>query len=117
MAVSYYEYAQSLANESSLDSAIAYYKYSDIIAGVSGFTSISGEQSSRYVGIPELSSPVWRYGLFNYEYVLFFMMSAGLVGLGLGLIIGSLLSKRQRKKDFYEHWMPRSIADYYKKNK
>ena len=116
LAVSYYEYAQSLANESALDSAIVYYKYSDIIAGISGFTSICKDQSSRYVGIPERSSPAtWRYKMFDYEYLLFFFIFGGISGLGLGLIIGSILSRKDKEKHYYEHWTPRSIEDYYKK--
>ena len=117
LAVSYYEYGQSLANESAFDDAIVYYKYSDLIAGALGFTSICKEQSSRYVGIPEMGSPVWRYGFFRYEYIIFFFTIGSLAGLGLGLIIGGISSKKQKKKYFYKQWMPRSIEDYYKKHK
>jgi uncharacterized protein len=118
LAVSYYEFAQSLVNESSFDSALVYYKYSGIIAGAIGFTNFSaGISSSRYVGIPEISHPIWRCDLFRYsEYLVIMAIVGGIFGLGLGLIIGSLLSKR-RKEEFYKKWMPRSIYDYYKKHK
>lgn len=118
LAVSYYEFAQSLVNESSFDSALVYYKYSGIIAGAIGFTNFSvGVSSSRYVGIPEMSRPIWRCDLFRYsEYLVIMAILGGIFGLGLGLITGGLLSKR-RKEEFYKKWMPRSIDDYYKKHK
>ena len=139
LAVSYYEYATSLVNESSFDIALVYYKYSGIIAGALCFTNFSaGASSSRYVGIPEAKTPTWRCGVFNYaEYFIFFALVGGVGGLGLGLIIGSIFSKKQ-KEEFYKKWvpksiddyrrrprhpyfsqkdMPRSIKDYYKKNK
>ena len=119
LAVSYYEYAQSLANESSFDSAIVYYKYSDIIAGAVGFTNFSAgaSSSSRYVGIPEKSTPTWRREVFNcIEYFIFFTVVGGIGGLGLGLIIGSISSKKQ-KEELYKRWVPRSINDYNKKQK
>jgi len=118
LAVSYYEYATSLANESKFDSALVYYKYSDIIAGAISFTNFSaGTSSSRYVGIPEMITPVWGRDLFRYsEYLIYMAILGGVAGLGLGLIIGSLFLKR-RKEEFYERWIPRSINDYYKKHK
>lgn len=117
LAVSYYEYAESLANESSFDSAIVYYKDSGIIAGAIDFTNFSkGATSSRYVGVPEIKVNAREYGIFRYsEYLIFMTVIGGFAGLGLGLIIGSILS-RSRKEE-YGHWAPRSIEDYYKKNK
>jgi len=117
LAVSYYEYAESLANESSLDSAIVYYKDSGIIAGAIDFTNFSrGSTSSRYVGIPEINAPAEENNLFRYsDYLIFMAVIGGFAGLGLGLIIGSILSRREKEE--YSHWAPRSIQDYYKKNK
>ncbi len=117
LAVSYYEYAESLANESSLDSAIVYYKNSGIIAGAIDFTNFSkGATSSRYVGIPEIEVSARWYDIFRYsEYLIFMAVIGGFAGLGFGLIIGSLLSRRE--KEDYSHWTPRSIQDYHKKNK
>jgi uncharacterized protein len=114
LAVSYYEYGQSLANESSLETAIFYYRDSDLIAGALRFTGTGGgEQASRYLGIPQITVPntsSWTDG-----FSLFFAFAAGIGGLGLGLIIGSILSRREKEE--YGHWTPRSIEDYYKKNK
>jgi uncharacterized protein len=117
LAVSYYEYAYSLENESKYSDALVYYKQSGIIAGVIDFTNFSkGSTSSRYVGTPEINANVREYDIFRYSYYLIFMaVIGGFAGLGLGLIIGSLLSKREKEE--YGHWTPRSIEDYYKKNK
>ncbi len=117
LAVSYYEYAESLANESNLDSAIVYYKDSGLIAGAIDFTNFSrGSTSSRYVGIPEINAPAEENNLFRYsDYLIFMAVIGGFAGLGLGLIIGSILSRREKEE--YGHWAPRSIQDYYKKNK
>ncbi len=119
LAVSYYEYAQSLANESSFDSAIVYYKYSDLIAGALRLTtSVSGSQSSRYLGVPEFQSRSWWSGIFaSLVLVLLFFLLGGLTGFGIGLIIWGLSSKQKKNKYFPDQQMPRSIEDYYKKNK
>jgi uncharacterized protein len=139
LAVSYYEYAQSLVNESLLDSAIVYYKYSDIIAGALGFTSISGGGSSRYVGIPEIDISIWDRGIFRYSEEFILIATFGVIfGLGVGIIVGSISPARRKKKlasapskqrsidDYYRRQkdgdfpggeLPRSIRDYYKKMK
>jgi len=136
LAVSYYEYAESLRNESNNNAALIYYKYSGMIAGVLGFTNVTiGISSSIEVGIPDFKSffSIYDFGL------LFFIALLGVVaGLGIGLIIGGVLKdnktklpkKRARssyKQDykplFREHYrypsdeIPRSIRDYYKKQK
>ena len=140
LAVSYYEFAQSLVNESALDSAIVYYKYSDIIAGSLGFTSMSGSQSSRFVGIPESEISFWSRGIFRYiDYFAFFVIVGVMGGLGLGILVGLASQTRRHKKksvqqtleqksidDYYQRQkteyfakdeIPRSIQDYYKKMK
>ena len=120
LAVSYYEYGQSLANESSLDTAIVYYKDADLIAGALRFTTPYSERSSRYVGIPEhptalsLSyTPSLYFGFF-----LFFAIIGGIGGVGLGLLIGGIVNQQKQKEQvFSRSTLPRSIEDYYKKNK
>jgi uncharacterized protein len=138
LAVSYFEYAESLRNESSYDSALVYYKYSGMIAGALSFTNITtGVASSRFVGIPEtISAGSW----FSEETVLLVLLivTVGLAGLGIGLAIGGIsASKREKRtikkiqetrdiKDYSTRYgrrsypgddIPRSIKDYYKKNK
>jgi len=58
LAVSYYEYGESLTNESDFDSGLLYYKYGGMIAGALSLTNTTvGAASSRYVGIPEIRGP------------------------------------------------------------
>jgi uncharacterized protein len=119
LAVSYYEYGQSLANESSLDTAVVYYRDADMIAGALRFTTPYGTQSSRYVGVTKAPSVIpWVYGVSRYAGLfLLFAFIGGLGGLGLGLLIANLSSPKQKKPFFSESSTPRSIQDYYKKNK
>jgi len=120
LAVSYYEYGQSLANESSLDTAIVYYKNADLIAGALRFTTPYEEQSSRYIGVPE-NNPVisWNYGPYRYlGFFILFTLLGGIAGLGLGLLIAELFSKKKQKEQFFSTvTTPQSIEDYYKKQK
>ncbi|MCK4902344.1 MAG: hypothetical protein KAS76_03220, partial [Thermoplasmatales archaeon] len=131
LAVSYYEYAESLANETEFDSALLYYKYSGMIAGVLSFSnSTLGTASSGYVGLPTILriSEDWFFTIVTVAAL------ALVLGLGLGLIIGgtSLKDGEKKKPEFKQisHYekpprhpyfskeeMPRSIKDYYKKNK
>ena len=141
LAVSYYEYAQSLVNESSTDAAMFYYKYSGLIPGVLSYTSTYGGQSSRYIGIPEINISPWNQGIFRYkEYLILFAVIGGLGGLCTGVVIGLLPSMYRGRKEksskkslpinmnnsyvkntndeyFSEDQIPRSIKDYYKKTK
>ena len=125
LAVSYYEYSESLVNESDFDNALLYYKYSGMIAGVLSFTNSSlGTTSSRYFGLPniELSFPKDWYLIIATIGVL-----SIIAGIGLGLIISGISQKRIKdrvtKKERLKHPyfsnedMPRSIKDYYKNNK
>ena len=103
LAVSYYEYGQSLANESSLDTAVVYYKDADLIAGALRFTTPYGVQSSRYVGIPD-NNPIisWNYG--PYRYIGFFILFAligGIGGLGLGLLIAGTFRSKETKRTIF----------------
>jgi uncharacterized protein len=137
LAVSYFEYGESLFNESEFDSALLYYKYSGMIAGVLSFTNVtSGTASSKYVGVPELKEPLpinWLIN--NFEVIIMIAILSAIAGLGLGLIISGITLNRQEKKKedeikykedfrkrpthpyFSKEDMPRSIIDYYKKNK
>lgn len=137
LAVSYYEYAESLFNETEFDSALLYYKYSGMIAGVLSFTNVTNQMgSSRYVGVPETKEPpVINWFIQNIEIIFIIALLSLTVGLGLGLIIGELtLNKQYQKKEtapkfsekysekpeqpyFSKDEMPKSILDYYKKNK
>jgi len=137
LAVSYYEYAESLANESSYDNALVYYKYSGMIAGAITFTNMStGTSSSRYVGIPEYGKPNLGVTI-NSAAIGIALLIGGIGGLGLGLIIASRFVKKEeiaktkateqqieyqetekyRNPYFSKEEMPRSIKDYYKKKK
>ena len=134
LAVSYYEYAQSLLQES-VQNAMFYYKYSDLIPGVLTFTGSCGSQSSRYIGIPENSYSVWEQGVFKYkEYFFLFAAVGALGGLGLGMMLGGLFSKRSKEdrpsrssmktspvqktpnQNYFPHeQLPRSIHEYYQR--
>lgn len=137
LAVSYYEYGESLFNEKDFDNALLYYKYSGMIAGVLSFTNTtSASTSSRYVGIPELKQPfATSWFMQNIEIIVIIAILSAIAGLGLGLIISEkILNKDYQKKEFKPKFleeykkrpkhpyfskdeMPRSIMDYYKKNK
>lgn len=138
LAVSYYEFAESLNEESAYDSALLYYKYSGMISGALSFTNIScGSSSSKYVGIPDYNPPEKTNGfnILNIGVFATFLFLSAAVGFGLGLIFAGLFSKESRDKkgkttvvsynkrtyrDNYKYPQdktPRSIKDYYRKNK
>lgn len=120
LAVSYYEYGQSLANESSLETAIVYYKYADFIAGALRFTAPYGTESSRYVGVPETNPVVtWSYGPTRYlGLFILFTLIGGIAGLGFGILIAGLINPKKPKEQLLaKDTVPRSIEDYYKKQK
>jgi uncharacterized protein len=141
LAISYYEYGESLANETVYESALLYYKYSGMIAGALSFTNITtGAASSRYVGIPEIQRPSSFNWLFeNIGIILSIIVLAAIAGIGIGLIIAGVTSGKEKDKEvshkkltpkniddyrgkpkhpyFSKEDMPRSIRDYYKKNK
>lgn len=138
LAVAYYEYAEGLRNEETYDSALIYYKYSGMIAGALCFTNAStGSSSSRYVGVPEFNSPLGLSGILNISAMVVIFIIGALAGMGLGLILTGLSQKKKKRppvkpkspvKEAYkitdrtqyrypEKKIPRSIRDYYKKNK
>ena len=135
--VCYYEYADSLLAEKDLTTALFYYRFSGMIAGALSFTNISkGMISSRYEGIPKFSPPV-RYK-FDFSSLLVIFGLGCLAGLGLGLVIAGLLNQVTKSDTIVEkekkisnqvgytrykgyrypnNQIPRSIKDYYRKNK
>jgi predicted S18 family serine protease len=133
LAISYYEYGDSLVNESSFDNALFYFKYSGMIAGALSYTNFSSSgSSSRYVGIPEINYPSQDNWLAeNIEFVISLVVIGCIAGIGIGLIISGTVwrekkpaskragERRKRPKHpyFSNEEMPRSIKDYYKKNK
>jgi len=128
LAVSYYEYAESLQNESSADTAIIYYKYSDLIAGALAYTTPYASQSSRYLGVPEpqTSLLVWSQLTPSLQFFLIAAVIGALAGLGIGLLLGVLLMRPKEKPPVRQEKppenrdptsLPRSIEDYYTKKK
>jgi uncharacterized protein len=116
VAISYYEYAESLVEKANYDSGLVYFKLSDIIAGAIGFTNYSiGTITSRYAGIPEFNNPSRFQGIFGYinDMIIIAILGA-IAGLGVGLIIGGI-TLRKENQEIYNKWVPRSINDYYKK--
>jgi uncharacterized protein len=134
LAVSYYEFAESLSNDSEYDSALLYFRYGGMIAGALGLTEFTGGTSSRYVGVPEIFQPSSINFLFqNFGIVISIIALAGAVGIIIGIILGIITTKKElngknkkEKQDFEniqtnpyfsENDIPRSIKDYYKKQK
>lgn len=137
IAVSYYEYGENLRNESDFENALMYYKYSGMIAGALGYTDMSAESvaSSRYVGIPESRSPDKVDSEKDVVYVSVIFILGCFAGFGIGLILlGSKIQtdnkgkkkpkkpvekydKNKMKRNFPNKEIPRSIKDYYNKNK
>ena len=134
LAVSYYEYAESLSNETSYDSALIYYKYSGMIAGALTFANVTtSTSSSRYVGIPRSESQIFRWFFQQITILVAIFLIGAIAGVGVGLIIAGLATKDKKKTSkkpsstiqtykkggylYPDNQIPRSIRDYYKKNK
>lgn len=100
LAVSYYEYAESLVNESSEDIAMIYYRYSGIIAGSLGFSATSGEQSSRFIGIPPtVDVSYWDLNMDRYHILfVFYAIIGGIGGIGIGILISVSSIKKSNEK-------------------
>ena len=103
-----------------------------MIAGVLSFTNATtGTASSKYVGIPKLNEPLAINWLINnFEIIIIIVIFSVIAGIGLGLIISGMTIKKEEKPRLVEEYkqkpedpylskdeMPRSIIDYYKKNK
>lgn len=139
LAVSYYEYAESLANESSYETALIYYKYSSMIAGVLGFTNVTiGSSASKYVGVPDYKEITKndKINLVEKEFIIRLLIGiCGVIaGLGIGLMISvffndkkevtnndkihhSMNNYHEKPHYFHKDETPKSIKDYYKRNK
>lgn len=134
--VCYYEYADSLLDEEDFTTALFYYRFSGMIAGALSFTNVSkGTTSSRYEGIPKINSPKHIIDIFSqFGIILIVFILGGIGGLGLGLVTATLLNdksskndvKAKKEKSSYESYrdysyqnneVPKSIKDYYRKNK
>jgi uncharacterized protein len=134
--VCYYEYAESLLNEEDLTTSLFYYRFSGMIAGALSFTNVSkGTISSRYEGIPKIKLPIQITNIFSRlgTIVIVFILG-GILGLCLGLLIALLFNNKltknviinKKEKGNYKSYtgyrypnneIPRSIRDYYRKNK
>lgn len=98
LAVSYYEYAESL-KEDSIQNALFYYKYSDLITGVLTLSGTCGEQSSRYVGIPPVQSASWNFDINDINGFFVILLTFGVIGGAVvGFIIGYLATAQKKKK-------------------
>jgi predicted S18 family serine protease len=134
--VCYYEYADSLLEEEDLTTALFYYRFSGMIAGALSFTNISkGSISSRYEGFLKANSSKYISDIFpQFGIIIIVFILGGIGGLGLGLLIAVLLFdtssknnvKSMKEKSSYKSYkgysypnneIPRSIKDYYRKNK
>jgi uncharacterized protein len=121
LAVSYYEYGQSLVNESSPETAVVYYKYADLIAGALLYTGSYNSGSSRYIGIPDITTPTYSIQTIRYfSYFIVFAIIGLIGGIGLGILISSGMSQKKKEKTSYSTYdgqIPRSIEDYFRKQK
>jgi len=136
LAVSYYEFAESLANDSVYDSALLYFRYGGMIAGALGLTEFTGGTSSRYIGAPDIyETSTLKLLLENMGIVISIAILIGIAGVGVGMIISGIVlntkgkQRKEPEKRIYEYEesksyppfpnddIPRSIKDYYKKQK
>lgn len=115
--ICYYEYAESLFNEEDYKNSLFYYKLSGMIAGALDFENIStGSISSRYVGIPTINNKNYEEQstlIFDRTTLLIF-----LIGLILGTVVALLIveaKKEDEEEKQKERWVPRSIREYEKK--
>jgi len=118
LAVSYYEYAETLSNESAYN-AIIFYKHSNIIAGALRLIiKPPSEKKSIYLSIPPVSKraatviEISRDTLMLFYYMLLVASATVLIGLFLGITIDRISSSRKREELEY---LPRSVREFYKK--
>jgi uncharacterized protein len=100
LSVSYYELAESLENDSSIDDAIFQYEYSDLIAGMVGLTGSNGSYSSRYFGIPESSPPINanKLSFDEYEFSIIQVSIGCIIGIFVGILIYAVSGRNNNKK-------------------
>jgi len=143
LAVSYYEYAESLIEEN-VQNALFYYKYSDLLTGVLTVSgSCNTNVGSRYIGIPSRTTGIWQFNIFSYSsYVVIFGTIILITGILIGILIGLIIKNRQKLQkqtpeqqswssqhqpqyhhSYHQqyqktyHKLPSNINDYYKKIK
>jgi len=98
LAVSYYEYAESLIDEN-VENALYYYKYADLITGVLTLSSSCGDRTSRYVGIPEIKAASWNFDLNNLNGFFIMLITFCIIGgLVFGFVIGYLSKSGIKQK-------------------
>ena len=115
LAVSYYEFAESLIDEN-VQNSLFYYKYSDLLTGI---LTVSGgcysDTSSRYVGIPQRDSSIMQQAFSKYQ---FYFILYAIIGLVVGLLTGILFlmiytnKKNQRKTVHHHHQIPINSIPY-----
>jgi len=98
LAVSYYEYAESMI-EDNVENALFYYKYSDLITGVLTLSGDCGDRTSRYIGIPPVQRASWNLNLENINGFFIIILTFGIIGGAvIGFVIGFVSPSGTRKK-------------------
>lgn len=98
LAVSYYEYAESMI-EDNVENALFYYKYSDLITGVLTLSGNCGTQSSRYLGVPPIQSASWNVNLNDIGGFFIMILTFGIIGGAvIGFVIGFIFSNPKKKE-------------------
>lgn len=99
LAVSYYEFAESLIEEDSVENALFYYKYSYLITGVLRLSGEYGDRSSRFVGIPPVQTRSLRLNISNIGGVFLTLLTFGIIGgIIIGVLVGLLFSYPKKKR-------------------
>jgi uncharacterized protein len=114
--ICYYEYAESLLNEEDYKNSLFYYKLSGMIAGALDFKNITtGSLGSRYVGVPKIKTVNIEEETNNLmDSKIFVILSIGII-LGIALALLAIeLRKTEDEKKQKEKWVPRSIREYEK---
>ncbi len=58
-----------------------------------------------------------EHGIIRYlDYFIIFAIIGGIGGIGIGILIGGMSSKKRKYQYSSEQKVPRNINDYYKKN-
>ena len=95
LAVSYYEFAESLI-EDNVRNSLFYYKYSDLLTGI---LTVSGNSNtdtgSRYVGVPVRNINIGQNTFIEYQK--YFVLYA-IIGIVIGILLGILMSLVIMKK-------------------
>ncbi|RLF60238.1 MAG: hypothetical protein DRN27_00145 [Thermoplasmata archaeon] len=116
LAVSYYEFAESLI-EDNVRNSLFYYKFSDLLTGV---LTVSGNSNtdigSRYVGIPERNINIWQFTYSEYQkYFVLYAIIGIVIGILLGILIGLVIMKKGKQTDKgnqQPQWTPSRVTNY-----